>query len=87
MAFDECPPNVKNWHKINRAVNRTTAWAKRSLAAHQAKYPSDLSPLERPQLFGIVQGGWFPELRQKSLTEITALDFDGFALGGLVRVL
>ncbi|MCF7905739.1 tRNA guanosine(34) transglycosylase Tgt [Candidatus Gracilibacteria bacterium] len=83
MAFDECPPNVPNFHKIRRAVERTTVWAKRSITAHQKKYPASLSPTKRPQLFGIVQGGCFSELRTQSLRDITALPFDGFALGGL----
>ncbi|MCF7918260.1 tRNA guanosine(34) transglycosylase Tgt [Candidatus Gracilibacteria bacterium] len=83
MAFDECPPNVPKYHKIRQAVERTTQWAKESIDAHFAKYSSKLSLLKRPQIFGIVQGGSFSDLRQKSLEEITALPFDGFALGGL----
>ncbi len=83
MAFDECPPNVPKFHKIRRAVERTTAWAKRSLDMHFKTYDQALGPDKRPQIFGIIQGGCFPELRKKSLREITALPFDGFALGGL----
>lgn len=86
------PSEVKAWKrrqerklyfKIKKAVERTTAWAKRSIAAHAAKYDLSLSPAERPQLFGIVQGGCFKDLREQSLKEITALPFDGFAMGGL----
>ncbi len=83
MAFDECPPNVPNFHKIRRAVERTILWAGRSVKAHFKKFDPKLSPLKRPQIFGIVQGGCFADLREKSLREITALPFDGFALGGL----
>jgi queuine tRNA-ribosyltransferase len=83
MAFDECPPNIPKYHTIRRAVERTTQWAKESLDTHFSRYDKNLSPLKRPQIFGIVQGGSFSDLRQKSLDEITALDFDGFALGGL----
>jgi len=83
MAFDECPPNVPKFHKIRRAVERTTAWAQRSLDEHFKAYDQKLGPDKRPQIFGIVQGGCFPELREKSLREITAMPFDGFALGGL----
>lgn len=83
MAFDECPPNVPKWHKINKAVERTTAWAKRSLDAHFKVYDQKLSPTQRPQIFGIIQGGCFEDLRKKSLEELTALPFDGYALGGL----
>lgn len=73
----------KLYFKIKKAVERTTAWAKRSIEAHAAKYDLSLSPTERPQLFGIVQGGCFKDLREQSLKEITALPFDGFAMGGL----
>ncbi len=83
MAFDECPPNIPNFHKIRQAVERTTLWAKRSYEYHFSKFSQDLSTLERPQIFGIVQGGSFPKLREKSLNEITAMPFDGFAFGGL----
>ncbi len=83
MAFDECPPNVPNFHKIRRAVDRTTLWAKRSYEYHFSKFSSNLSATKRPQIFGIVQGGSFPELREKSMQEITEMPFDGFAFGGL----
>ncbi len=86
------PAELKGWKrrqerklyfKIRTAVERTTAWAKRSIDAHAAKYDLSLPPTQRPQLFGIVQGGCFKDLREQSLKEITALPFDGFALGGL----
>jgi len=73
----------KLYFKIKTAVERTTAWAKRSIEAHAAKYDLSLPPTQRPQLFGIVQGGSFKDLREQSLKEITALPFDGFAMGGL----
>lgn len=75
--------NKKLYFKIKKAVERTTAWAKRSIDAHAAAYDLSLPPTQRPQLFGIVQGGCFKDLREQSLTEITALPFDGFAMGGL----
>ncbi len=97
MVFDECPPSrLKNpanisaeklerklYFKVKKAVERTTVWAKRSLIAHEKKYPQTLSPIERPQIFGIIQGGCFPDLRKTSLKEVTAMNFDGFAMGGL----
>lgn len=82
MAFDECPPNIPNFHKIRRAVERTTDWARRSLEAHRS-YWALKKDQERSQIFGIIQGGCFSALRQQSLEQITALDFDGYALGGL----
>lgn len=83
MAFDECPPNVPDFFAIEKAVNKTTAWAKRSLQYFEKKYSLEIATNKRPQLFGIIQGGSFPELRQKSLKEITSMNFDGFAMGGL----
>lgn len=83
MAFDECPPNIPHFHKIRKAVEKTTAWAKRSLDYFADKVDMSLSTSKRPQIFGIIQGGCFRELRHKSLKEITDLNFDGFALGGL----
>lgn len=73
----------KLYFKIKTAVERTTAWAKRSLAAYATAYDLSLPPTQRPQLFGIIQGGCFKDLREKSLAEITVLPFDGFAMGGL----
>ncbi|MCK5460481.1 tRNA guanosine(34) transglycosylase Tgt [Candidatus Gracilibacteria bacterium] len=97
MVFDECPPSKianptglsseklerKLFFKVLRAVEKTTDWARKSKDHFEKSFASKISPKERPQLFGIIQGGCFSELRQKSLKEITAMDFDGFALGGL----
>jgi queuine tRNA-ribosyltransferase len=73
MAFDECaPPYDRDYNE--RAMARTHAWAERSLAAKT-----------RPDqaLFGIVQGGIFPDLRQRSAEFIASLGFPGHAIGGL----
>jgi len=73
MAFDECPPPLDEAY--NRvALARTHAWAERCL---RAKTRSDQA------LFGIVQGGIFPSLREESARFLTALDFPGYAIGGL----
>jgi queuine tRNA-ribosyltransferase len=59
-----------------RSLGLTTAWAERCRQAHPA--------LDRGQmLFGIVQGGFFPELRTESARQIGDLPFDGYAIGGL----
>ena len=60
--------------RLERAVARTTAWARRQLAAPRA---------DGQLLFGIAQGGTDLELRRRSIEEIAALGFDGHALGGL----
>jgi queuine tRNA-ribosyltransferase len=73
MAFDECaPPYDREYNQ--RAVARTHAWAERCLAY---KTRADQA------LFGIVQGGIFPDLRTASAEFIAALGFPGHAIGGL----
>jgi queuine tRNA-ribosyltransferase len=73
MAFDECPP-PDNHDYVKQSLARTHAWAERCLAAKQR---SDQT------LFGIVQGGIFPDLREQSAQFLVGLDFPGYAIGGL----
>ncbi len=75
MAFDECPPYDAPRREVERAVERTSRWAQRSLAAHRR-------PAEQA-LFGIVQGGRFDDLRLQSSAELKSLDFAGYAIGGV----
>jgi queuine tRNA-ribosyltransferase len=74
MAFDECPPGGAERAVVERAVERTARWAERSVAAPAA--PGQMR-------FGIVQGGVDMDLRRRSVDQITALPFEGFAIGGL----
>jgi queuine tRNA-ribosyltransferase len=73
MAFDECA-DPEDRAYIQSAMERTHRWAERCL---QAKTRSDQA------LFGIVQGGIFPELREQSAEFISSLGFPGHAIGGL----
>jgi len=73
MAFDECAPPY-DWEYNEGAAARTHAWAERCL---KAKTRSDQA------LFGIVQGGVFPDLREGSARFISGLGFPGHAIGGL----
>lgn len=73
MAFDECAPPYDRDYNI-KAMARTHAWAERCL---HAKTRADQA------LFGIVQGGIFPDLREESAKFIGSLDFPGIAIGGL----
>lgn len=75
MAFDECAPYPADRKYVKNSLERTTRWAKRCKDAH--KKP------ETQALFGIVQGGMYQDLREQSAAEITALDFPGYAIGGL----
>jgi len=74
MVLDECPPYPCLYEEVEAAVDRTTLWAKRSLAVTGG---------EGPALFGIVQGGTYRDLREKSALELAELGFSGYAIGGL----
>ncbi|MCE7947070.1 MAG: tRNA guanosine(34) transglycosylase Tgt [Chloroflexi bacterium CFX4] len=77
MCFDECPkPHDRD--EVRAACERTHAWALRCVEAHQRNGHAD-----QQALFGIVQGGVFPDLRAESARFLTDLDFVGYAVGGL----
>jgi len=78
MVLDECPAFVKEKKAIEKAVVRTTLWARRS-----QKHFKKIFKKKKPLIFGIVQGGIFKDLREKSAKELVELDFDGYAIGGL----
>ena len=78
MVLDECIASTSNETRAAAAAARTLAWAQRS-QAHFAKY----GDAGRQMLFGIVQGGAHRELRRKSADDLVALDFPGYAIGGL----
>src|SRR5213594_666003 len=73
MAFDECPTFGLSREEVERSMELTHRWAKRSLADRR-------SPLA---VFGIAQGGIYKDLRKRSIEEIGSMDFDGLALGGI----
>ncbi len=74
MALDDVPHYGNSKEYISDSVRRTHLWAKRCLDAHTQ---------EKQLLFGICQGGTFPDLREKSAKFFGELSFDGLALGGL----
>ncbi len=80
MAFDECPPYPAEKRDVEKAVKRTTDWAKKCKSAHDALLKK--APLDQ-RLFGIIQGGVHPDLRKQSAEELCNLDFPGMAIGGL----
>jgi queuine tRNA-ribosyltransferase len=74
MAFDECSPFPCSYEEAEKAVERTHRWA---LSCRQY-------PLQTHQnLFGIVQGSTYTDLRQRSAEQLVQLPFEGFAIGGL----
>lgn len=74
MVFDQCTHYPAEKSEVEKAVEKTTRWA---------KVCRDFELQPHQNLFGIVQGGVFPDLRQRSAQELTQLDFEGFAIGGL----
>ena len=74
MVFDDCPPYPADREQVLGAVERTTRWAREC---------RDQTRAEGQLVFGIVQGGCYEDLREQSAREITAIDFDGYAIGGL----
>jgi queuine tRNA-ribosyltransferase len=74
MIFDECTPYPATEDEARRSMELSLRWARRSRAAHADNTAA---------LFGIVQGGMYPELRIESLDGLQDIGFDGYALGGL----
>ena len=74
MAFDECCPYPSTYEYTKNSMERTTRWAKRCKEAHSR---SDQG------LFGIIQGGFYKDLREQSAKDLISLDFPGYAIGGI----
>ena len=75
MSFDECVGYPATYEYTKNSMERTTRWAKRCKAAH--KNP------DKQGLFGIVQGGMYKDLRERSAKDLVEMDFPGYAVGGL----
>lgn len=74
MVLDECPPGGASREMAAMAARRSLEWAKRSLRVPR---------LDGQLVFGIVQGGTFLDLRAAHAADLVALDFPGYAVGGL----
>jgi queuine tRNA-ribosyltransferase len=74
MCLDECPPHGVDSARMQVAVDRTTRWASECREAHQRGDQA---------LFGILQGGTDPAMRERSAEGLLPLDFPGYAIGGL----
>ena len=81
MILDDLIALPATQERIRTSIERTTAWAKASIEYHR-KMQSRGVGLEQ-NIFAIVQGGTDRAFRERSATELTQLDFDGFAIGGL----
>ena len=94
MVLDECPPWPCDYDYAARSLEMTHRWAKRCKVAAERQGEENVqrstSNVQRPtsessrqMVFGIVQGGTFEELRRSSAQELAAMDFDGYAIGGV----
>ena len=75
MAFDECVKYPAEYEYTKQSMERTTRWAARCKVAHKNT--------EKQGLFGIVQGGMYKDLREKSARDLVEMNFPGYAVGGL----
>ncbi len=78
FAFDQCTAPTDSYEEQKEAMERTHAWAKRSLQAHRQNVAASL----KQAIYGIGQGGQFDDLRRESAKTIGTMGFDGFGLGG-----
>jgi queuine tRNA-ribosyltransferase len=75
MVMDECPKKTNDYDLIKKSMELSTYWAERS--------KKEFGSNKEKGLFGIVQGGLFDDLRNKSLENLIEIGFDGYAVGGL----
>ena len=76
MAFDECTPHPATYEQARVSMELSMRWAKRSMDAFNEQQNPNA-------LFGIVQGGMYPELRKVSVEALREIGFHGYAIGGL----
>ena len=79
MCLDECPPADATREQMEKAVSRTSLWASRCLE----EWHLGQGKVEGRNLFGIVQGGKFEDLRIQSADELMEMNFPGYAIGGV----
>ena len=75
MAFDECVEHGASYEYTKQSMERTTRWAIRCKETHKTT--------DKQALFGIIQGGFYKDLREQSAKDLIELDFEGYAIGGL----
>ena len=75
MAFDECVEYPASYEYTKQSMERTTRWAKRCKDSHKTT--------DKQALFGIIQGGFYKDLRKQSLEDLVKLDLPGYAIGGI----
>lgn len=79
MLLDECPADPRDLDLVSGAVRRTLLWARQQRDLHEQAGGVDRGQAQ----FGIVQGGVFAEQRERCAKELCAMEFDGYAIGGV----
>jgi len=83
FVLDDCPSNGANKNEVERSVDKTIAWAKRSRVEFDKQVKErKLAKNKRPLLFGVVQGANWLDLREKCEKELVEIGFDGLGFGG-----
>src|SRR5215467_10262203 len=85
MILDDCLAYPADHFAAEKSMQRSLVWAERC-KRHWGQTPNYRSPgnwVSVPELFGIVQGGIYPDLRQESAHRLVGMDFPGYAIGGL----
>ncbi len=77
LTLDDCPAYGTNYHRTAESTGRTIQWAKRSMEYHKSREN------RKQGIFAILQGGVYPDLREKCAQKLLELDFDGYGIGGL----
>ena len=80
MCLDSMPLYSHSRKQIQEAVRKTSLWAKRCKKEHDKLQKNTT---RKQQLFGIMQGGIYPDLREKSAKDLVSLNFEGYSIGGL----
>lgn len=83
MAFDECPSSVASREYMQNSVDRTTRWLKRCKVEMDRLNTLEDTINKNQMLFGINQGGIYDDIRIEHAKQISELDLDGYAIGGL----
>ncbi|MCI9418476.1 MAG: tRNA guanosine(34) transglycosylase Tgt [Eubacterium sp.] len=83
MAFDECAPHPATRDYMEASVARTTRWLERCKVKMQELNAREDTINQKQMLFGINQGGTFEDIRIRHAQEISGMDLDGYAVGGL----
>ena len=83
MAFDECPSSKADRNYVEKSVQRTTRWLERCKNKMQELNQRENTINKEQLLFGINQGAIFDDIRREHAKQISELDLDGYAIGGL----